>query len=1233
MKSSLHSPSSLIPHFTSLILLLMFLAAACKKDAAHYERALDPFVFRSVLDSIPRIATAALHDDLFVAYNTETGALYKAWRGSVNFDGAVYTTAHGPQPSSLGNSWFVNKHLQPWRIVQNGQETTPKVQYRGHRFDKGQVWFNYELQLADGKKITVSERPEYATKGGQTGLERTFKTEGAPDGAQVILLANLSSIALESSIETDGEWKVDNKTNRSFKGLQGMDVDGRLTLKNKGETRFAAYFTNKPLVENTNKIEGAEDAENLPLGLRLINRADCKTCHNTFVATVGPSYTEVAQRYRNTADNIATLVAKVKNGGAGNWGEAAMTPHADLPDNDLTIMVKYIMNLDSLDESKLAAIPEGKKDLPLQEATGGFAEGDMRPGVRIKVYQYQKGLSKLADLKPFPAPVFEGVVPAVHAGPEDFGELTDNFGIVAEGYLNIPKDNNYVFRLISDDGSVLTIDDKVIVDHDGLHGDEPKDGEVALKAGYHPFKIEYFEAGGGNMISFRWKSFDDGGGNFEIVPPAALVHHKSMTPAGGSGMTLGSGSKIPGDKSPVAGVHPGYDLSEARPADFFPKVGGMDFRSDGKMVVSLWDAEGGVYVIDNAQSGDPSKMKATKIASGLHEPLGLKVVDDTIYVLQKQELTKLVDQNGDGVMDEYYTLCNQWGVSANFHEFAFGLVYKDGYFYGSLATDILPGGAGAPVQPKDRGRTFKIARNTGNIEFITSGLRTPNGIGIGVDGEIFNADNQGDWLPCSKIVHIKPGAFYGSRAVDFAGTEGLKMMNPVAWLPQDEIGNSPATPLALNDGPYKGQMIHGEVTHGGIKRVFVEKINGDYQGCVFRFIQGLEGGVNRMIWGPDGALYVGCIGNPGNWSDMQKNKKWYGLQRLKYNEKTAFEMLAVRAKSNGMEIEFTEPLEENIGWNPADYEVQQWWYKPTKDYGGPKMDLEKLKVLSASVSADRKKVFLELAGMKPEHVVYIRLPFEWISANGNELWSTEAWYTLNAIPAGALGEKRTAPIFADNTLTEAEKAAGWKLLFDGKSTAGWHSYGQKAAGKNWIVQDGAIHLDVTAKNAEGWQAKDGGDLTTDAGYANYELRLDWKIAPCGNSGVIYNIVEDPKYKYPWESGPEMQVLDNACHPDAMIEKHRAGDLYDLISTQYMTVKPAGQWNHVRLINRNGKVEHWLNGRKVVEVDMSGGDWAQLIAGSKFKEMPAFGKTVKGRIAIQDHGDRVWYKNLKIRELK
>ena len=213
-------------------------------------------------------------------------------------------------------------------------------------------------------------------------------------------------------------------------------------------------------------------------------------------------------------------------------------------------------------------------------------------------------------------------------------------------------------------------------------------------------------------------------------------------------------------------------------------------------------------------------------------------------------------------------------------------------------------------------------------------------------------------------------------------------------MPEDEIGNSPSQPVLMQDGPYKGQMLHGDVTHGGIKRDFLEKINGEYQGAVFRFSQGFEAGVNRLCWGPDGALYIGGVGMVGGWSWKEKQ---YGLQRMKYNGKPTFEMLAVRAKPSGFEIELTEALEA-AAINANDFLVQQWWYLPTENYGGPKMGLEKLKIGTISISKDRTRILLDIPGLKKERVVYIRLPETLKSAGGKSLWSSEAWYTLNNIP-------------------------------------------------------------------------------------------------------------------------------------------------------------------------------------------------------------------------------------------
>jgi len=448
----------------------------------------------------------------------------------------------------------------------------------------------------------------------------------------------------------------------------------------------------------------------------------------------------------------------------------------------------------------------------------------------------------------------------------------------------------------------------------------------------------------------------------------------------------------PGFGAALEGVHPSYDLRTIRKQNFQPRVGGLAFLPDGRLLVTTWDFVGGVYLLDGVQTGDTNKITVKRIASGLAEPLGITVVNGEIFVLQKQELTKLVDLDGDEIIDEYQAVCNSWSVSSDFHEFSFGLLYKDGHFFAtlSLAMRLMTG----EKQKPDRGKTIKISMD-GSYEWINHGLRTPNGIGLGTDKQIFVTDNQGEWIPGNKLIHVKKGDYHGMPWGLPDTLSAPPTAPPAIWLPEDEIGNSPSEPIVMQDGPYKGQMLHGDVTHGGIKRDFLEKINGEYQGAVFRFSQGLEAGVNRLCWGPDGALYVGGIGMVGGWSWKEKQ---YGLQQMKYNGKLTFEMLAVRAKPLGFEIEFTEPLKTGEAITGSDFFVQQWWYLPTADYGGPKMDLEKLKVTRVNLSIDRTRVYLEIPGLKKEHVVYFRLPENLQSASRQSLWSSEAWYTLNNIP-------------------------------------------------------------------------------------------------------------------------------------------------------------------------------------------------------------------------------------------
>ncbi|MBC7651462.1 MAG: DUF1080 domain-containing protein [Deinococcales bacterium] len=205
------------------------------------------------------------------------------------------------------------------------------------------------------------------------------------------------------------------------------------------------------------------------------------------------------------------------------------------------------------------------------------------------------------------------------------------------------------------------------------------------------------------------------------------------------------------------------------------------------------------------------------------------------------------------------------------------------------------------------------------------------------------------------------------------------------------------------------------------------------------------------------------------------------------------------------------------------------------------------------------------------------------------------------------------------------KEKGFVKIFDGKTTKGWHTYNKNEAGAAWKVEGGALHLDATAKEGRG-------NLVTDKSYENYHLKYEWKISPNGNSGLLFNVLEDVKYGEPYFTGPEMQVLDNDGHPDGKIIKHRAGDLYDLISCSKETVKPVGEWNKAELILNNGDLTFILNGEKVVHTVMFNDDWKAMVAKSKFKQWADFGTSKNGKLCLQDHGNEVWYRNIVIKQL-
>ena len=223
------------------------------------------------------------------------------------------------------------------------------------------------------------------------------------------------------------------------------------------------------------------------------------------------------------------------------------------------------------------------------------------------------------------------------------------------------------------------------------------------------------------------------------------------------------------------------------------------------------------------------------------------------------------------------------------------------------------------------------------------------------------------------------------------------------------------------------------------------------------------------------------------------------------------------------------------------------------------------------------------------------------------------------LAVASLALAAAAPAFAaDNELTPAEKAQGFKLLFDGKTTAGWRGFKTAAPDAGWKVTDGALTPD----------AKKSADLVTKGNYENFEFDFDWKISPKGNSGVIYHVI--PVGDETYESGPEYQLLDNARGEPPL---ERAGSLFALYAPVKDVPKPVGEWNQSRLVVDHGKCQHWLNGVKVAEYEIGSADFKARVAGSKFKQWPQFATGRTGAIALQNHGNPVWFRDLKIRVLK
>ena len=456
---------------------------------------------------------------------------------------------------------------------------------------------------------------------------------------------------------------------------------------------------------------------------------------------------------------------------------------------------------------------------------------------------------------------------------------------------------------------------------------------------------------------------------------------------------------------PAASVRPSVVGNQYFRAESFPVpkeiellVTGMDFFNNGNLAVTTW--LGDVYIIEGA-TGVVNQATYKRIGRGLLEPMGLLADKFRICVAQKSELTLMMNPGDNGAPHTLLRKTADWDYSGHYNAFVYGPAQtKDG------ALAIAIAGHAGRWDLKHMGWVLRIREN-GITEPIASGLREPNGVGtFGPDRDLFVTDNQGNWIAACKLNHIQQGRFYGHPSSKPApeGEYGktTKFDPPAVWFPY-KLARSAAGFVESPDdrfGPFKGQLLVGDFQNALVTRVFLEKVNGEYQGAVWPMLKGFLSGVNRLAFGPDGNLYVG--GCQRTWAAVAPLEA--ALERVSFTGKVPFEIREARARADGFELAFTQPVDPATAGNIESYDVGQYNYRYSAKYGSPELDHEgrenrstPITVTKADVSADRLSVRLRLQGWKTGYVTSVR-GTDVKSAAGRALWNPTFYYTLNQLP-------------------------------------------------------------------------------------------------------------------------------------------------------------------------------------------------------------------------------------------
>jgi glucose/arabinose dehydrogenase len=443
------------------------------------------------------------------------------------------------------------------------------------------------------------------------------------------------------------------------------------------------------------------------------------------------------------------------------------------------------------------------------------------------------------------------------------------------------------------------------------------------------------------------------------------------------------------------------------------ELGSIALMPDQKIAVT--SRRGDLWICTGAYGSDLTNVTWSKFAEGLHEPLGMFWKDGWLYLTQRPEVTRIKDSDGDGTADTFETINSDWGIKGDYHEYTFG---SDPDKNGDIWTVLCLTGSFTAESPY-RGWAMRITPK-GEMIPTCSGIRSPGGIGMNAEGDVFYTDNQGPWNGSSSLKWLKPGSFQGNPQGNkfYADTKAIgprpvephdksrilterkrikEFVPPAVVFPHAKVGHSPSGIVADTTGgkfgPWEKQLYVGEQTKSEVQRVCLEKVNGLYQGAVFHFLKGFEAGIVPVRQGEDGTLFVG--GTNRGWASS--GTKPFTFERVRWTGKTPFEMQAISALKDGFEVTFTEPVDAATAGKVESYAMGAWTYIYQAEYGSPEVDATKPKITAAEVSADKKKVRLKVDGMVQGHVHHLEAKGV-RSATGGKLWHDEGWYTLNEVP-------------------------------------------------------------------------------------------------------------------------------------------------------------------------------------------------------------------------------------------